>query len=168
MSILAKIVLLFSILVIIFINFFLYILNENFLISLLVLDITLCLYSYTSYTYYMTSMTPIPLFLLNIVVILYIGYMGYITWLDEYDPQTLVTHSNLYWIYLPTIYVGLFMMVFVWKISNLQTKNEEDDFIKGRQRVASSSSQTKPTKPTKPSNKSLLADFDKQIQSPSN
>uniref|UniRef100_A0A6C0D0U0 Uncharacterized protein n=1 Tax=viral metagenome TaxID=1070528 RepID=A0A6C0D0U0_9ZZZZ len=164
MSTLATFVSIFLILVISFINVFLYLLNEKFLISLLVLDMTLCLYMYTSYN--MTSSSPsLPPHIIHIIpimIVLYIGYMGYITWLDEYDPQTLVTHSNMYWIYLPVIYFGLFMMIlFLWKLLKHRSDVNKEDFIKGLPRTVSSP--TKSIKPTTTSNKSLLADFNEQV-----
>ena len=146
------------------INLFLYRLNENFLTSLLVLNITLCIYFYTLSS---LSLSTPPLIVLTGMLILYIGWMGYLTyktWFEEYDTSDVVNSSKLYWIYLPVIYFGIFIIMFVWALWIVNSDEvRRSEFLKRRKPDTNTSTNSrKPIIGGEPTNKSLIGEFDEQ------
>ena len=124
------------------INFFLYRLNENFFYSLVLFDITLCLYFYILS---FLSLSTLPVIALMGLLILFIGWMVYLTyktWLGENDEDGLseeAESSKLYWIYLPVVFFSLFLIMFVW---TLWIEVRKSEFLKRRKQDTNSSTKS--------------------------
>jgi Ca2+/Na+ antiporter len=143
------------------INLFLYRLNENFFYSLVLFDITLCLYFYNLS---FLSLTTLPVIALTGLLILFIGWVGYLTyktWMEENDKDGIseeAERSKLYWIYLPVVFFSLFLIMFVWTLSIANSEVKKSEFLKRRKQDKISS----PKSPNETPRISLNDEFSNQ------